>query len=265
MAPRGGRKSKTFQKKVKEVVREQLTKELEEKTAVVGLDMTQVDFPGINNGNVSANTSFIELFPSITQGTKQYNSRVGNEIRLKHIDLSMLLNYNLLGNRIAEDSVQDAGIGVRVMIIRQKDHNSSEAALEDFQGKKLLENGAITTPGPASFTGVPFNLMQKINREQFAVKYDKVHYLNASYVNSGGTIPNPTNAPVVPPKIKVIKERLTFGKNGLKLTYGDSASTLPTNFPWFMVLGYASTVSPTKPSEELISYSYSANAAYTDA
>nr|DAI16775.1 MAG TPA: hypothetical protein [Cressdnaviricota sp.] len=27
MAPRGGRKSKTFQKKVKEVVREQLTKD----------------------------------------------------------------------------------------------------------------------------------------------------------------------------------------------------------------------------------------------
>jgi hypothetical protein len=62
-----------------------------------------------------------------------------------------------------------------------------------------------------------------------------------------------------------MEHTLKFGKQGLKLTFGDGASENPTNFPYIMVLGYASTTGQDVPSNNLIRYSYSATANYTDA
>ena len=41
-------------------------------------------------------------------------------------------------------------------------------------------NNRLLTPGPAAFSGTTFNLLQKINRDQFSVRYDKVLYLKRS-------------------------------------------------------------------------------------
>lgn len=266
--PKGRKTSKNFDKRVKAIVDKQLTQEIEEKTAVTGQNMTNVSTPGIDTGNVLLSSNFVKLFPQITQGVRQYNSRVGNEIRLKSLDLNMLINFDLLQERVASNSEADSSIGVRVMILRQKDQNSASGALEDFQGNKLLENGLITTAGPASFTGENFNLVQAINREQFSVKYDKVIQMYAPFTNRDGAspgVPPDSGTPVLPPRTKVIKHRMKFGKHGLKLTYSDAAAEFPTNFPYFMVLGYASNASLLNPSDRLIQFSYSSNAKYTDA
>jgi len=190
--------------------------------------MNDVDIPtsAIPNGNVAASANIVRILPLISQGDGQYNERIGNEIRLKHLDIKMLINYGLAN--LSTNNNEDTSLGVRVMILRQKDANASAAAIQNFQGNKLLENG-LASGAPAAFSGDTFNLLQKIN------------------------------------KSKVISKRLSFGKNGLKLTYGNGASTDPTNFPYFMVIGVASTVSTTVPSNNLLRYSYSANASYTDA
>lgn len=255
---------RSFDKRVKDIVIDELKVELEEKHALIGGDTTNLPSPSIPAGNVSANANFIKLFPTIAQGDGQYNNRQGNEIRLKWLDISCLIAWNRqydTGNDRLD--FKDDHLGIRIMILKQKDNNDFMGALENFQGTKLLENGNIAVPGPSDFNGRTINLFQKINREQFTVRYDKVHYLDrAKAINP--TIA--TNfATLRAPRPAHFKHRLTFGKRGLKLTFGDAASLTPTDFPYFMVMGYVSTTDLNAPNNSLLNYTYSSNAAYTDA
>lgn len=246
------------EKTVKSIVREELQEELENKVAVVGALATPFT-AAIPVGNVLASTNFVKLLPLIQQGDGQYNSRIGNEIRLKSLDIKMLFQYR---DGAGEDSYKDQSLGIRVMILRQKDDNTQEGALENFQGDKLLENGQVVTAGPGPFSGGTINLLQKINREQFAVRYDKVHYISRSRFYNDLTDTFTFNKPSRP---TIVSHKLTFGKNGLKLTYGNGWSESPTNFPYFMVIGMASTYENASPSSNIVNYTYSSNADYTDA
>lgn len=252
--------SKRFERTVKQIVQKELTQELEEKVAVIGFGNEAVDTPAIPSGNVSTSSNFAPLFPLITQGLGKYNERIGNEIRLKHLDLEMLLAY------VAQVGDQNTGytdqaVGMRVMILRQKDDNDYQAFKDDAQTDKLLQSSGISA-GPSNFSGTTINLMQKINRDQFSVRYDKVHYMQrARKLNdNGGQLQFST-----PPRPVFIKKRLTFGKRGLKLTFSNDDATSPTNFPYLLVVGYASSVDSGAPSNNLVEYSYSARAVYTDA
>ena len=253
--------SRRFEKNVKDIVREELKEELEEKVAVIGFANESVDTPGIPSGDVSASSNFAPLFPLITTGGGKYNKRIGNEIRLKHLDLEMLLAYvNQTGEQ--NTGYEDQAVGIRVMILRQKDDNDYQAFKGDAQTDKLLQNGSIVTPGPSNFSGTTINLLQNINRDQFSVRYDKVHYMQRprKFNDNGGQLQFNT-----PPRPVFIKKRLTFGKRGLKLTFGNDDSTSPTNFPYLLVVGYASSVDNSAPANNLVEYSYSARAVYTDA
>lgn len=253
MPKNGSGRVRAFNKKVKEIVREEMKEESEDKVAVTGGTNILIDTSAIPNGAVGSSTNFVKILPLIEQGIGQYNQRIGNEIRLKNLDIKMLFNYDQedIGN------LYNASVGVRVMILRQKDQNSQLGIVSDFQGNKLMENGAILSPGPAPFAGLTFNLLQKINREQFSVRYDKVIYLDAPLRGSGATR-------VLPARPKTMSHTLKFGKQGLKLTFGDAASDNPTNFPYIIVMGVASCIGSTVPVGRTISYSYTANAHYTD-
>ena len=251
-------RGKAFQKSVKAIVRDEIQTELENKVGVIGLTDANIDTASIPNGDVASSSNFVKLMPLISQGDGQYNQRNGNEIRLKSLNVKMLLNSVL--SSASTSTLANAGIGVRVMILRQKDQNSQLGVISDFQGNKLMENGEITSPGPAQFTGETWNLVQKVNREQFSVRYDKVFYIDNPFKQGTGG-----NAVQFPTKTKIMEHTLRFGKQGLKLTFGDGASENPTNFPYIMVLGYASTTGQDVPSNALIRYSYSATANYTDA
>lgn len=244
---------------VKDIVREEMKETQEEKIAVIGEANTTVDTPNIPSGDVSASSNFVRLFPNISQGTGQYNRRVGNEIRLRELSIEMLLSY---ATQTGQNNYRDQAIGVRVMILRQKDNNDYNGFVEDAQTSKLLENGSIVSPGPSNFSGTTINLCQKINREQFSVKYDKVHYMERAREFSSDST---TRQFYTPPRPKFVKKRLTFGKKGLKLTFGDSSSESPTGFPYLLVIGYASSIDSGSASNNLIEYTYSAKAKFTDA
>jgi hypothetical protein len=257
--------SKNFQKQVRSIVLDELKEELEEKTAVIGADATPIT-SNIPSGNVSASPNFVRLFPFVTQANsaKQYNGRVGNEIRLKNLNIKMLLQFPGPATLITNE----ASLGVRVMILKQKGTLDANAAIEDFQGDKLLENGAIVTPGPAPFVGDTINLFQKINRDQFSVRYDKTFYMTRPRSETRGSAPNGEfneRNYIDTPKPVFINKTLTFGKRGLKLTFGNGASDNPTNFPYFMVIGYSSTTQVIPISNNQMEYTYTANAKYTDA
>lgn len=254
--PKNAKRSAAFHRKIKEIVRDEIVSESENKIGVIGFNDTEVNTPSIPNGDVSASTNFVKLMPLISQGTGQYNQRVGNEIRLKSLEIKMLLNLALAD--LTTTLTRNTAIGVRVMILRQKDENSQLGVIANFQGNKLLEQGNILSPGPGSFTGDTWDLITKINREQFAVRYDKVFQLDAPhrFDNTGVQFPC---------KTKVMSHTLKFGKKGLKLTFGDGTSENPTNFPYIMVIGYASTATGAVPENDLVRYSYTSNASYTDA
>lgn len=249
-----------FTKKVQSIVRDEIQEELEEKHAIIGESNTRITTATIPTGAVSGFTNFVRLFPPITQGDGQYNERVGNEIRLKHIDITLLLQYAAGEDFPSPVDYQDASLGVRVMILRQRDNNDYDGAIANFHGNKLLENGAVG--GPAPYQALTFNNLQKINREQFAVRYDKTFYIDRTvgYNETAGTL-----AFNKPPRPVVMKHRLGFGKVGLKLQYADAVSTSPSNLPYILVVGYASTIDNIAPNDGILQYSYSANSQYTDA
>lgn len=264
MAKGKTKRQMNFTKKVQDIVREELDEEIEDKHALIGGDTRILNSPSIPSGNVSANSNFIRLFPEINQGDGQYNNRNGNEIRCKSLDIGMLIAWNRQFDYDANpQQFKDTSLGVRVMILKQKDSNDVAGALADFQGDKLLENGNIVVPGPSDFNGRTINLFQKINREQFTVRYDKTFYMDKEKQINPAQVSNTTF--VRPPRPTYFKHRITFGKRGLKLTYGSSASQEPTNFPYFMVIGYVSTTDINAPSNQLLNYSYSSNATYQDA
>lgn len=253
--------SKRFERSVKQIVQKELKEELEEKVAVIGFGNEAIDTPAIPSGNVATSSNFAPLFPLIEKGGGKYNERIGNEIRLKHVDLEMLLAYvNQTGEQ--NTGYEDQAIGVRVMILRQKDDNDYQVFKDDAQTNKLLQSGGGLTPGPSNFSGTTLNLMQKINRDQFSVRYDKVHYMQRprKFNDNGGQLQFNT-----PPRPVFIRKRLTFGKRGLKLTFSNDDATSPTNFPYLLVIGYASSVDTTAPANNLVEYSYSARSVYTDA
>jgi len=261
---KGRKSSKTFDKKVKQIVATQLSKELEEKTAVIGLQ--SIPFKSnILSGDMTSEFNFIRLLPNINKSGGNYNSRIGNEIRLKSLNIKMLMQFAAP----ATATTDEAQLGVRVMIVRQKDENNYMGALGNLQGNKLIENGLIGSPGPASFSGSSINLFQKINRDAFSVKYDKVFYMSRERQENRGTATttqfNERNYIAPPSKPAVVDKTLTFGRDGLKLTFADDASAAPMNFPYFVLVGYASTTSSVAQSNDLVEYTYTANALYTDA
>nr|AGA18301.1 hypothetical protein [uncultured marine virus] len=255
-------KDKRFQRRVKDIVRDELREELEEKTAVIGANSELILTSAIPNGNVSASTNLWPLFPVITQGAGQYNRRTGNEISLKSMNLKGLINFQDGDGGSGNTNYRNNTLGIRVMILRQKDMNSYTNTIADFQGNKLLENGEISTPGPAAFSGTTFNLLQKINRDQFSVRYDKVLYLRRSREYNSGASQLQYN---VGPHPVSFEKTLTFGKNGLKLTYGKGTDGDSTNFPYVLVVGIASTIDGTPPDGGLVEISYTSSCKYTDA
>lgn len=259
--PKASNKACVTKTQVKDMVRKELAAELEEKVAVIGVRNEPIDTPSIPSGNVGGSSNFVKIFPLISQGDGQYNKRQGNEIRLKHLDIKMLLQY-VNGDSGTVTNYKDQTVGVRVMILRQKDNNDQNGFVADAQTDKLLENGEIVNPGPSSFSGTTLNLVQKINREQFSVRYDKVFYMNRARRFNDAANQLQFNRP---PRPSIMSKRLTFGKRGLKLTFGNGNSESPTNFPYVMVIGYASTEDTAAPSDNLVEYTYTANASYTDA
>jgi len=255
--------SARFAKQVKNIVRKELKHEIGTKTAVIGTNETALDSIGLGTGDMTTSSNFVKLLPLISQGNSEYNSRVGNEILLKSLNLKMLLRFREAAGSVTNNNPDyvSSRIGVRVMILRQKNSNSELDTVSNFQGDKLLENGAITTAGPAAFSGNTFNLLQKINTDQFTVKMDKVIYMSRPYdwhpessAHTFNTYPEP----------KVVEKTLNFGR-GLKLRFTEDDGENPVNFPYMMCIGMASTVTASVTPGPCIEYAYTANATYTDA
>lgn len=258
---------KIIKKQIKSIVREQLDEELESKHAIT-------DYPAVSMKSVvpsgvvlNGQGNFFKILPEIQQSTTgnagaAYNERIGNNINLKEIDIHGYLSYN--GVFASQVNLEDAKLAVRVMILRAKEANDSELLFDNMPTDVLLRFGTQTgsAAGATPYDGFPLASFRDINRDAFSVKYDKVHYLNASVFSPGTTS---TDLSVVPSGLKIFRHKLRFGKNGIKLQYSTQADTSPNNFPYFMVVGYSSMSGTTKPQDNLIKMTLSCVCKYTDA
>ncbi len=166
---------------------------------------------------------------------------------------------------VGQADYKDAKIAVRIMILRAKAINDQELLFDEMPTDTLLRFGAQAAASPngaTNFAGFPLDSFREINRDTFAVRYDKVFYLDAPVVLPGSSAPDVS---VVPSRSRMFKHRLTFGKNGLKLKYSVQADNNPNNFPYFMVVGYSSMSSTVKPQDNLIKMTLSSVGTYTDA
>lgn len=266
MGKRPVKNSKRFEKSVKTIVREELKDELEEKIAIVQYDNIPI-LREIPSGLVfNGQGNFFEILPVINQSTtgeagRAYGERIGNEITLKHIQLRYFLNYSASD---ADDArPQDHKVAVRVMLLKCKQYNDVSKAFDDMPTNKLLRFGNDSgTTGVANFAGDPLDSFSDINRDLFAVRYDKVHTLTAP-VNIAGA--SSVDMMAVPSGLKFGSYRLTFGQKGLKLNFTDGDASISNNFPYFLCVGMTSLSDSNKPASGLAEMTLNCSASYTDA
>lgn len=258
--------TKRFEQSVKALIRDELDQELEDKLAITDYEDTFIK-AAIPSGQVFNNQgSFYRLLAPIEQSTtaeagRKYNTRIGNEISLKHLDLNGYLSYayNQVG---ASSAPQNVKLAVRVMIVRAKKYGQYAVALDDMPTDVLLQTSSDAAGNVGAFTGAPLDSFSAINRDAFAVRYDKTFYLNAPTITYGVTSTDTTQ---IPSALKMFKHKINFGKNGLKLTYSNTAATEPENFPYFMVIGYSSMSAGSVPGDSLVRMSMFSKATYQDA
>jgi len=260
------RPKKNFDKSVKDIVRKELSEELEEKQAIVEYSavplLSAIPMGAVINGG----GNFFKLMPEISQSTaggagKAYNERVGNEIRLKSINIDGFLTF--ASNRTL--NLTNSKLAVRVMILRSKEINDQELLFDNMPTDTLLRNGDFSSSGlagPTNFTGVPLDSIRDLNRDTFAVRYDTVHSLNANTALSGTTSVTTT---YTPSGLKMFQHKLTFGKNGLKLKYSSNADKQPNNMPYFCVIGISSMADNAVPSNNIVEATFQMTSRYTDA
>jgi len=265
--------SKRFEKNVQAIVLKELEQELEEKHAIADYSNVAINSAipsgAVNNGDVlNGGGNFYKILPEIAQSTtgeagRAYNTRIGNEITLKEIDLHGYLTH--VDSFTSNASYANSRLAVRVMLLRAKEINDGEVLFNNMPTNKLIRFGNFDATGPdgaASFGGFALDPFRDINRDAFAVRYDKVFQVNAPVIIQGLSDPD---VGVIPSQTKRFRHKLSFGKRGLKLKYTDASDLEPNNFPYFLCVGYASTTGGSGPENSKVKLTMSCVGTYTDA
>ncbi len=274
MSKKGYRKnSKRFEKSVKDIVHKELQEEIEEKHAICEYQNIAINraIPSgvvVNADQIGSTGNFYKILPEIEQSAtgeagRAYNTRIGNEVCLKEIDLHGFLSHT--DDATSDISLPNSRLAVRVMILKAKEINDGEVLFDNMPTDTLLRFGnwdATGNSGPSNFGGFVLDPFRDINRDTFAVRYDKTFQVNAPVVITGLTS---TTAGVIPSTTKVFRHKLKFGKRGLKLKYSAQSDLEPNNFPYFLCVGYSSTTGTSGPENDKVKMTLSCVGTYTDA
>lgn len=228
--------------------------------------------PSIPSGAVSNGTgNFFKILPQIDQSVSgeagmAYNTRIGNEVTLRSLDITGMLSYN--GGITTQANLKDSKLAVRVMILRAKDINDTAVLFDNMPTGVLLrygnQIGGGTSAGVGSYGGFSLDAFRQINRDMFSVRYDEVFELDSPAKFPGTNVAGDSAYGVSPSSTRLFKHKLLFGQNGLKLKYSNITDNQANNFPYFMVIGYSSMASSAQPSNDLVRCTMSFAGRYTD-
>ncbi|ALE29607.1 coat protein [Lake Sarah-associated circular virus-10] len=204
--------SKSFVKKVQKIIH----KDVETKVVVFNSNATAF------NQQINSTGDCLRLLPDIVNGTSE-NTKIGNIIQLQSLNIRGVLTFAL-----SQTASQNVRIGVRMLILRAKRFNDWNQSATDFATNytKLLEGSTSGFDGSVAAFNTP------VNHDYFSVVADKRFYMSQSVILASGPTIN-TNETT-----KFINFSVPYSRR--KLTYDQDFSGLaPTNYPYFMVLGYS--------------------------
>ncbi|WP_445779151.1 hypothetical protein [Shewanella sp.] len=251
---------------VKEIVRKAMANETEMKYAIAGFDNVAIK-AAIPSGTVTSGVgNFFRLMPDVYQSTtggagNAYNERIGNEIVLKEMDIHGYVNFAPAA--VTGVDYKNAKLAVRVMILRAKAGTDPALIFNNMPTDSLIRFGNNTSgvAGPTSYDGFPLDSFRDINTDVFTVNYDRVHQLDAPTTLAGSSS---VTISAVPTGLKMIRHKIKFGKNGLKLFYSQSSDRQPNNNPYFMVIGYSSLTQAVVPDDDIVRATFNITSSYTD-
>jgi len=258
---------------LRKIIRKELSNEIEEKHGICEYQniAIQRNIPSgvvVNADEIGSTGNFYKILPEISQSVtgetgRAYNTRIGNEITLKEIDLHGFLAH---ADDVTNDiSVPNSRLAVRVMILRAKEVNDGKLLFDNMPTDTLLRFGnwdATGNAGPSNFGGFVLDPFRDINRDTFSVRFDETYQIEAPVLIGGTTS---TTAGVIPATTKLFRHKLKFGANGLKLKYSQESDLEPNNFPYFLCVGYSSTTGTTGPENDKVKMTLSCVGTYTDA
>lgn len=276
--------SKNQAKAVKQIVNEELMEETEMKYGIVEsvtqapltasiptgdlslLPAAQRPFSlndALGNPGTQFNSNYFDILPNIEQSVAgqagaKYNTRIGNQINIKSIDVRGWVNYTL--PEVIETDIKDHKIAVRLMILSQKRNNAVTESYKNMSSA-LLRNSQNALQNVNAFDAFPLDLTRPINRDVYTVHHEEVIYLTVPVTLVGTTS---VEMSAIPSALKFFNKKITFGKNGKKLVYSNRAANSPENFGMFGVFGYTSCTQNAVPTGGTVSMTYTAEASYTD-
>ena len=250
--------SKKQTKAISQIAQKEITEEMEKKYQVQQVANIALSVAPQASGDVSTVGNYFPLLTAINQGDANHNQRVGNEIILKSLSVDITAYF---ANLYAEDAnaYYDGNLGVRFLILRQRDENTSNGAIGNWKGGDLLKSSG----GPTSWTGKSTDLHCPINLDAYAVIHD-----SKTVMMNNKTLTNSTTFDVAftkPGDFKKLSYNFKFGKNGKKLKFVDDSATFSTNFPYIGVILYCGLYGDSIPSDQLLRYNQVTYAQYTDA
>lgn len=234
--------AKSFAERVKAVIAADV------ETKVVVFNSSPTAF----NQQINAAGDCLRLMPAILNGTAE-NQKIGNVIKLQSLNIRGVLTFAL-----GQTTAANTRIGVRMMILKAKRYNDWNAGALDFGTAgytKLLEGTNLGFQGTVAQFNTP------ANRDYFSVVMDKRFYMSQSF--SAAT----TNTAEVWNTTKFVNFKVPYCKNRKVIYDQDYSVDEPTNFPYFLVLGYTKLDGSAAdlPATAYLTFQYSATAHYEDA
>lgn len=223
------RKMKIDIQKVKAIVQTEMKKDIEDKEAYSASNAT------FFNSGIDSSADMIRVFPNISKGTSE-NNRIGNEIMGKSLHIKGFVRLLPQPTSGSVNVGKWSNVGVRLMILSLKPaQNYDSAILNAGLLNNLLKKGGTTV----AFTGAISDLFADINSDVFTKHYNKVYFMNQSYILQPSGAGNQSAVAVDVSKcVKFFNIKLDVKKK-LKYDDGTSSSQLPTNYGPFLVCGYS--------------------------
>lgn len=238
-------KSKTFDKKVKDVVKKVMESIPEVKIAEpdVNLNVHLEFFPATTGPIQVAN--LLGFTNNLVQGTGQ-SGRIGNKVKTNSYDIQYIINYMDGAGAITPRTI-------RVIIMRLKAGNA-EPDWDDMQ--EFFQNGDSSVPPDNTYA----DLLRTVNRDAFTVYYDKIHKIGLA------------NGNIAPPSLAFanndfkysVSDKVNLKSHVRGLEFNDNSVTPSKHGVYMIVLGCYSDGSAFSSSDRIANLNYITHYSFTD-
>lgn len=224
------KKSKKFDLKrfVKAIVKKEDNRRMETKEAFTYSNAT------FFNSGIEASGDMVQILPNISKGTAD-NQRIGDQIVAKSLSLKGFVRF-LPQPTSATNDMHYGHVAIRLMVLSLKTAPNYTAAVANAaQLSNLLKKGGTTV----AFTGAISDLYAPVNTDVFTVHYNKVYYVNQSFIMQMSGAGNQSAVSVDGSKlVKFFNIRIKCKDKILKYDAGTSSDVLPSNYGPFLSAGY---------------------------